>query len=85
MCWRIPDVPVEVKMPKSKIGADLLDALAQLCKDYGVGHIGIDGDNIFFSDTDDLNSVSFMDYLDGRFTGVSQFKFMREYENGGTD
>lgn len=77
MCWGILEVPVEAEMPKLKIG--FLDALAQLCQDYDIAHIGIDGDNIIFSDIEDLNSISFMDYLNGRFVGVCQNKFMREY------
>lgn len=82
MCWGIPNVPVEVEMPKSKIG--FLDALAQLCQDYNIAHIGIDGDNIIFGDIKGLNSISFMDYLNGRFVDVCQSKFMREY-GGATD
>lgn len=79
MCWGIPDVPVEVEIPKRKVGVDFLDALAKLCKDYDIAHIGIDGDNIIFGDIEGLNSISFMDYLNGRFVGVCQNKFMREY------
>ena len=82
MCWGIPDVPVEVEMPKPKI--KFLDALAQLCRDYDISHIGIDRDNNIFSDVEGLNSISFMDYLNGRFVGVCQNKFMREY-GGATD
>jgi hypothetical protein len=77
MCWGIPDVPVEVEMPNPKI--KFLDALARLCQDYDIAHIGIDGDNIIFSDVEGLNSISFMDYLNGKFVGVCQNKFMREY------
>jgi hypothetical protein len=73
----MPDVPVEVEMPKLKVA--FLDALAQLCQDYDISHIGIDGDNIIFSDVEGLNSISFMDYLNGKFVGVCQNKFMREY------
>lgn len=82
MCWGIPNVPVEVEMPKPKI--KFLDELTQLCQDYDIAHIGIDGDNIIFDDIEGLNSISFMDYLNGRFVGVCQSKFIREY-GGVTD
>lgn len=84
MCWGIPNVPVEAKMSKREVGVDFLDALAKLCQDYDIAHIGIDGDNIIFGNIEDLNSISFMDYLNGRFVGVCQSKFMREY-GGATD
>lgn len=56
-----------------------LDTLAEICKNYGITHIGIDGDNIVFSKDDGLTEISFMDYVDNKFVGVSQTEFIREY------
>ena len=56
-----------------------LDALAEICKKHGITHIGIDGDNIVFSKADGLNEISFMDYADNKFVGVSQTEFIKEY------
>ena len=56
-----------------------LDTLAQICKNYGITRIEIDRDNIVFSKDDGLNEISFMEYANNKFVGVSKAEFIKEY------
>ena len=88
MCWGIPEVPVEAEMPKHEVGADFLDALAKLCKDYNIAHINVNDDEVGFTETGSLRTVSFMIYRDGKFGGVQYTEYEPEHKvdfGGATD
>lgn len=88
MCWGIPDVPVEVEMPKPKIGSDFLDELAKLCKKYNIAHINVNDDEVGFTEAGSLRTVSFMLYRDDKFVGVQYTEYETEHKvdfGGATD